>query len=182
MKGKIERFVWDDREVIMYLPPSYGQETDRYFPALLVQDGGYLFLESIEKIEQDTAEEKTEEIVFIGIKPFDRDTEYTPWKMEGPDGESFGGGNAEEYLEMLTSRLLPHLRRHYRISNDRTDTGTAGASFGGLVSLYSLFAKHNYFGKYCLISPSLWYEGFIEYIEQHLPIEQKTKEIGRAHV
>ncbi len=90
-------------------------------------------------------------------------------------GNCYGHGKADTYLEMLTTELLPFLRRNYRVSNQDADIGIAGASFGGLVSFYTLFKNSEYFSNFCLLSPSLWYENFIHFIEQQQDIKHEIK-------
>lgn len=173
--GQIEKFSWHERELTIYLPPSYQRKKSKQYPAVIVQDGGYLFLESVQEIEKNIHDQITEEIIFVGITPLDRDQEYTPWKMEDSAGNCYGGGKADAYMTMLVQELLPFLRRNYRISHQKTDIGMAGASFGALVSLYALFKESEYFSKFCLLSPSLWYENIIHFVEQQPNLEHETK-------
>lgn len=173
--GIVEKRMWEDRELMIYLPPSYNKYDDTQYPALLVQDRGYLFLDSLSTIENDIKERKIEKVIFIGIPSNHRDEEYTPWKMINKQGEVLGGGHADTYLDLVVDELLPFLRKHYRLSNEKSNIGMAGASFGGLVSLYGLLTKPNSFGKFCVLSPSLWYANFISYIEQNPKIDGETK-------
>ena len=57
------------------------------------------------------------------------------------NGDIEYGGQADAYITWVADAVIPYLRKCFRISQDRKDIGIAGASFGGLVSLYALF-KH----------------------------------------
>lgn len=53
------------------------------------------------------------------------------------------------------------------------DISIAGASLGGLVVLYALFKKPDTFGTYILISPSIWYPGFLTFMKKQPIIKEE---------
>ncbi|MCG7339026.1 alpha/beta hydrolase [Staphylococcus sp. ACRSN] len=149
-------------ELKIKLPKSYFNNSTRNYPLLIVQDGDYLF------------KDIDAEVIFVGVMPHDRTSEYTPWPVSVAD--VMYKGEADVYLEWLTHSLIPYLKKCFNISQKREDIGIAGASFGGLVSLYALFKHNDIFGKYILISPSVWYPQFTSFMrhqaivnnEQHI--------------
>lgn len=149
------QFIWNEREVSILLPKNYFSSPDQRFPAVITQDGDYLYKRY--RVTQP-------DVIFIGLSPLDRDTEYTPWDAETDVGNYTG--EADTYLQMLTQDFIPFLVESYRI--DENDFGIAGGSFGALVSLYALLNYGDYFKRYILLSPSLWYPDFLDHIK-HSP-------------
>lgn len=153
-------FKLNNFDVTIQLPKSYYRQSKRVYPVLFVQDGDYLFKHI-----------KSKDVIFVGILSEDRGRDFTPWKAQ--IGERNNQGKASDYLSWLTEDLFPFLRQRYRISIKREDIGIAGASFGGLVSLYALYTRSDFFGGFMLISPSLWYPNFLEYMQQHARISEQ---------
>ncbi len=156
----IEKFQVNDYVITVQLPKSYFKCNNRYYPLLCVQDGDYLF------------KGRKKEVIFVGIESKDRANDFTPWQAS--IGSELNGGQADKYLTWLTEKLIPLLRDKYRVSNDNNDIGIAGASFGALVSLYALYTMPQKFGSYILISPSLWYPQFVEFMQNHNAINKEV--------
>ena len=160
MNKYIEKFQVNDYVITVQLPKSYFKCNNRYYPLLCVQDGDYLF------------KGRKKEVIFVGIESKDRANDFTPWQAS--IGSELNGGQADKYLTWLTEKLIPLLRDKYRVSNDNNDIGIAGASFGALVSLYALYTMPQKFGSYILISPSLWYPQFVEFMQNHNAINKEV--------
>ncbi|WP_247740804.1 alpha/beta hydrolase-fold protein [Cohnella sp. LGH] len=77
-------------------------------------------------------------LIFIGIVPFDRDDEYTPFAAPNvfEPGRLFGG-NATQYASYLAHTLKPYVDSRYRTLPDARNTGIMGFSLGGLISVYT---------------------------------------------
>jgi predicted alpha/beta superfamily hydrolase len=105
-------------------------------------------------------------VIFVGIEPNRRDHEYTPWPAAPlRDTESFEG-KGDLYLEFVTERVIPYVQKRYRITADAECTGITGGSLGALISLYAALQKPDCFGRFALMSASLWYENFLEYLSE----------------
>ncbi|WP_171630550.1 alpha/beta hydrolase [Paenibacillus plantarum] len=169
MQGNLDTLEFANRTIYVYTPASYKLDVARRFPSVIVQDGSYLFVDSMTALEADFASGVTEEVIFIGIEPQERNREYTPWRAENlvNDG-GFFEGEGDVYLKMVTEEIMPYVRTRYRILKDAAHTGITGASFGGLISLYAAFQKPAYFGRFALMSASLWYANFMDFVEQHV--------------
>ncbi|NQX58361.1 alpha/beta hydrolase [Paenibacillus qinlingensis] len=169
LQGTLDTLEFANRTIYIYTPPSYNKEESKHFPSVIVQDGNYLFLDSMNELEADFASGVTEEVIFIGIKPEERNREYTPWRADNlmNDG-GFYDGEGDVYLKMVTEDIMPYVRARYRIIEDAAQTGITGASFGGLISLYAAFQKPAYFGRFALMSASLWYENIMDFLKQHV--------------
>ncbi|KRE93366.1 hypothetical protein ASG89_07705 [Paenibacillus sp. Soil766] len=168
MQGALDTLAFANRTIYVYTPPSYSKEESSRFPSVIVQDGNYLFVDSMSALEADFASGVTEEVIFIGIEPLEHNREYTPWRADNlmNDG-GFYDGEGDVYLNMVTEGIMPYVRARYRIIEYAAQTGITGASFGGLISLYAAFQKPEFFGRFALMSSSLWYENIMDFVEQH---------------
>jgi len=151
-------FHFQQHEIKIKLPKNYFKTEGKSYPLVIVQDGDYLF-KNIEK-----------EVIFAGIVPKDRKQDYTPWYANVNDIEY--SGKADNYLTWIASELLPYLKKCFSISEEYKDIAIAGASFGGLVSLYALLTEQDVFGTFILISPSIWYPGFLKFMKNNEILKQ----------
>lgn len=101
--------------------------------------------------------------------PTNRNQDYSPWETV-VDGVHYKG-EADAYILWMTKHLLPYLRKCFNISQRNEDICIAGASLGGLLALYTLFKSPENFGSYILISPSVWYPGFVQFMKQQTVIK-----------
>lgn len=145
-------------EIRIKLPKNYFKTEGKSYPLVIVQDSDYLF------------KDVNKDVVFAGVVPNDRKQDYTPW-YTNVNGIEFDG-KADDYLVWITSELLPYLKKCFSISEEQKDIAIAGASLGGLVSLYGLLTKRHAFGSFILISPSIWYPGFLKFMRKHEILKQ----------
>ncbi len=167
----------NQRDILVYLPPSYDQSQNRY-PVLYMHDGYNLFDEATsftgewhvdETMEKLGAEENLEAIV-VGIPSMgpERLAEYSPFV-----DHLHGGGKGEAYLSFMVHTLKPLIDTAFRTLPDKEHTGISGSSMGGLISLYAFFRFPAVFGFAGVMSPSLWFanRAIFDYIE-HTPYQQ----------
>lgn len=152
------------RDVWVYYPASYFENTLATYPVLYMHDGQNLFDpalafggtewqvdETLERAEQDGS---IREVVVIGIgNTSDRIAEYTP--TTDPDYPDAGWG--ETYLRFITSELMPQVNAHLRVRTDAASTGILGSSLGGLISAYAGTTDGSIFGVVGVMSPSTWW-------------------------
>jgi enterochelin esterase-like enzyme len=159
--------LYEKRDLIVYLPPSYEAEPDRRYryPALYLQDGQNLFDHETSFIPGkywrvgETADElimtgAIEPLVIVGIYNTGarRIDEYTPI-----EDKRLGGGQADAYGQMLVEELKPFVDHHYRTLPGIQNCGLGGSSLGGLVSMYLALRYRGVFGKLAVMSPSVWW-------------------------
>lgn len=84
--------------------------------------------------------------------------------QKGPNQIQVQTGGADQFMEFLTSELLPFLQKDYRI--DSENKALFGASFGGLFALYTLFNSTDSFNKYFIESPSIHYSNEMIYKDE----------------
>jgi predicted alpha/beta superfamily hydrolase len=83
-----------------------------------------------------------------------RIAEYSPF--DDPEG---GTGRGSDYVNLLADTIKPLVDARFRTLPERTATGVAGSSMGGLISLFAYFARPDVFGVVAALSPSLWFAG-----------------------
>ena len=99
--------------------------------------------------------------------------DMTPWPAEGvfKKAKPFGG-HAAIFLDKLTNEIIPKAEKSLGIENaERT---IMGVSLSGLFAVWACF-NTNAFTNIISISGSLWYDGFVEWMEKQTPSPQLKK-------
>jgi predicted alpha/beta superfamily hydrolase len=164
-EGFRSRFLRNQRDLIVYLPPDYDDQPSRHFPVLYLHDGQNLFDPSTSFIpgmdwnvgqtaDQSITAGAVEPLIIVGIYNTGkaRIREYTPTHVP-----KLGGGRADRYARFLIEELKPFIGREYRALAGAEKTGIGGSSLGGLVSLYLGLKLPHVFGKLAALSPSVWW-------------------------
>lgn len=156
----------DDRRVWIYLPPGYDDQKDRRFPVLYMMDGQNVFDDATSFAGEWKVDETLEELIPAGrVAPLIvvavanggglRTREYTPWYSDERGDGGKGGAHLQEWIDTL----LPFIDAHYRTSGGPENTGLAGSSFGGLMTMFAAYTHADVFGKYGSFSPSIMWAG-----------------------
>jgi predicted alpha/beta superfamily hydrolase len=162
------RFLRNQRDLIVYTPPGYSDQSARRFPVLYLHDGQNLFDGATSFIPgQDwhvgqTADQcisagAVEPLIIVGMyNTKARVREYTPTHVP-----KLGGGRADRYAKFLIEEVKPFVEREYRTLPGAQYTGIGGSSLGGLVSLYLGLKHRTSFGKIAALSPSVWWNQLV---------------------
>jgi hypothetical protein len=104
-------------------------------------------------------------IVVIG--DVDWNDDLTPWPAEGVfrKAKPFGG-HAALFLDKLTHEIIPDAEKQLDI--EEAERTILGVSLSGLFAVWSMFETDT-FTNVISISGSLWYDGFVGWIEQQMP-------------
>lgn len=164
-KGTLNH-IYVERDIWIYLSPHYDRSLQHYPVFYLQDDIGLIDPElddTLEKIEAAL----DPGVLFVCISQADRKGEYSPWPSSN-FAEQYGhfSGDGEKYLEYIVNKLKPYVDHTFRTLPDRNNTGIAGASLGGLISLYAGIKYNQVFSKVIGISPSAWFEDFIPFAEK----------------
>lgn len=158
------RFLRNQRDLIVYLPPGYEEQGWRHFPVLYLHDGQNLFDGSTSFIPGmdwhvgQTADHfihtgQVEPLIIVGMyNTKARIREYTPTQVP-----KLGGGRADRYAKFLIDEVKPFVDHEYRTLSGANHTGIGGSSLGGLVSLYLGLKHARIFGRIAALSPSVWW-------------------------
>lgn len=98
----------------------------------------------------------------------DWERDYTPWPAPGLPGREAFTGAAGAYLRFLTETVRPTLLSAYPVHREAAYHTVAGYSLGGLFALWALF-QTDAFGAAASLSGSLWYDGWTDFLETHVP-------------
>jgi predicted alpha/beta superfamily hydrolase len=152
------------RKVWIYLPPDYAASDKRY-PVLYMHDGQNVFDDSTSFAGEWGVDEALDSLHAAGdhgaiVVAVDngaqrRLDEYSPWR----NARMSMGGEGDGYVDFLANTLKPYIDRHYRTRPGREDTGVAGSSMGGMISLYAALKHPNVFGRAGVFSPAFWFAG-----------------------
>ena len=166
----------NERDLYVYLPPSYGK-SDRRYPVLYMHDGQNLFDRATSFGEEWEVDQTLEaasadglEAIVVGIPNTPgRLDEYSPWHDRRHDA----GGKGQAYLDFVVDTVKPIVDRDFRTLSGRESTGIAGSSMGGLISLYAFFRRPDVFGFTGVMSPALWFAGHsvFPFLEKHRKVE-----------
>lgn len=155
----------NNRDIYVYLPPSYDTETDKRYPVLYMHDGQYLFKPSentggswdVHKAaDRLITEGRMKEIIIVGIPNMgsERGSEYAHHEIA-----FIRDLNAEAkgllYEDFLINDLKPYIDLNFRTLTDSSNTALMGSSMGGLVTYNIGFRNPDIFGKLGILSPFL---------------------------
>lgn len=146
------------RDILVYLPPSYGTTTRRY-PVIYMQDGQNLFDEATSYAGEWQVDETMELLSQVGIEAIvvgipnrgvERLDEYSPYV-----DRARGGGKGDRYADFVVHTLKPRIDQDFR--TDREHCGIMGSSMGALISLYTFLRHPQVFGFVGAMSPAFWF-------------------------
>jgi predicted alpha/beta superfamily hydrolase len=158
------KFLRNQRDIVVYVPPDYDQQPERRYPVLYLHDGQNLFDAATAFNGQDWHVAQTadyaisaglmEPLIVVGLYNTGKTRlrEYTPTSVP-----RLGGGRADRYAKFLIEEVRPVVDRDYRTRQEASQTGIGGSSLGGLVSIYLGLKFSNVFGKIAALSPSVWW-------------------------
>ncbi|WP_400191369.1 alpha/beta hydrolase-fold protein [Hymenobacter sp. B81] len=163
------------RRVWVYVPNDYASSGRRY-PVLYLHDGQNVFDnctgfagewgvdETLSQLQQQGLDATGCIVVAVDNGGGERLNEYSPW-----NNPQYGGGQGDQYVEFLVQTLKPHIDQNFRTLPDRLNTGIAGSSMGGLISLYAAVKHPAVFGRAGIFSPAFWFaEAQLKaYLHQH---------------
>lgn len=175
ISGFYSQELQNQRNVYVYLPPSYFENQAKHYPVLYMHDGKNLFepskafggvaWEVDATIDQLVGQGRMREVIVVGIDNTSaRMSEYTPV----PD-PVYGGGNGENYLDFIEHELKPYIDANYRTLPGRDHTLIGGSSLGGLISFWAAWTRSDVFAAAVCMSSSFWWsdEFTIDEVESH---------------
>ena len=170
MKLRKEKSVINNKECIGFI-----SENTQY---LLIQPVDEHDIEVLDNEVEEIQKNTEKQFSLIAFKIEDWNNELSPW--EAPPAfrnKSFGSG-AKDTLEFIESRLIPTVKERYDFADD-VQVILGGYSLAGLFSLWSAY-KSNTFSGIAAASPSVWFNGWKEFMNNTIYLslgdtEEKTK-------
>ena len=153
----------NERDLIIYLPPSYHENPLKYYPVLYMHDAQNLFdpdtafggveWEVDETIDRLVRQGDMREVIVVGMaNTSKRMSESTP--MPDP---VYGGGNGDAYLDFVELEVMPYIESSHRVRTGPANTYIGGSSLGGLISFYAAWTRSGVFGAAICMSSSFWW-------------------------
>lgn len=139
------------------LPASYAKETARRYPVVYVTDG-YWDFEKLDAIRGALVFDKVApEFIIVGLGYAGENLDYgrlRAWELSPvPLGGSPTTGHAAEFLATIETEIIPFVEREYR--TDPAHRVLAGASLGGLFTLYAMYSKPDLFSAWVAVTPAV---------------------------
>lgn len=164
ISGFYSQRLQNQRNLYVYLPPSYFENPAKRYPVLYMHDGRNLFdparafggvaWEVDATIDQLVGQGRMREVIVVGIDNTSaRMSEYTP--VPDPD---YGGGNGEAYLDFIELELMPYIDASYRTLTGPENTLIGGSSLGGLISFWAGWTRSDVFSTAICMSSSFWWD------------------------
>jgi S-formylglutathione hydrolase FrmB len=144
-------FLGPSRNVEIWLPPVYDQDTSRRYPVLYMSDGQNLFDPrlsyggidwGVDSVVMDLVARKImPPIIVVGVwNSAQRFPEYSPWH------------DAPKYARFLIEELMPRVNKEFRTLTGPNHTAHMGSSMGGLLGFYLVTHHPEAFGSCACMS------------------------------
>lgn len=166
------------------LPASYAQNPDRRYPVVYVTDG-YWDFQKLDAIRGSlTFDKVVPEFIVVGLGYAGENLNHGQLRSWELSPVPFNGdpntGHAAEFLETIEKTIIPFIEREYRA--DTSHRVLAGASLGGLFTLYSMYSKPELFHGWIAVTPAvvLGNDWLLDYEKKFAEAGRTLK--GRLHV
>ncbi len=154
------KFFEEEREIRVFVPFSYTENTSEKYPAIYLFDGQFDALFDMTSGTMDFLAQMGElnEYIIIGIKTELRSREFTPMYTNDTTKTDWGDnevGRADLLEDFLEQEVFPLVKENYRVQPFRLGIGH---SLGGTFVLNALLSKPDMFQGVIAISPNLSYD------------------------
>jgi predicted alpha/beta superfamily hydrolase len=150
---KLKKEGLKDRDAIVWLPPGYESDIDKFYPVYYMHDGQNMFDPKTSAFgidwQMDEAADslikngEIEPMIIVGItSTTNRTKEFTP------------SDTAQIYMDFIVNDLKPLIDKTYRTRPEREFTITGGSSAGGTISFMLLWEWNEIFSKAICMSPA----------------------------
>lgn len=153
------------RNVRIYLPDGWERWEERY-PVLYMYDAQNLFFDHEASFGmswrlKDFLDHWDKKLIVVGLdcssEGYSRLQEYSPYHITLP-GIIDADGTGQALMDWMVRELKPYIDQRYPTIPFRECTAIAGASMGGLMSLYTVSRYNHLFSKAACLSSSFVFE------------------------
>ncbi|MCA9896857.1 MAG: esterase family protein [Ardenticatenaceae bacterium] len=146
----------NSREITVFLPPGYAQDTNRRYPTLYVNDGqDQEALQIRETLAKLCQRRQLPPIILVAV-PTNHDRLQEYGTAVCPNAQNLGT-KAGEYGRFLTTELIPAINQQFRTSQNPTHIGIFGVSLAGLSAFDIAWNWPDLFGVVGVMSGSFWW-------------------------
>lgn len=149
-----------DHELIIFLPDSYADSTDKHYPVLYFVDA-YWDMPLLNSIHGQLVWDRVlPELIMVGFSypgenpNYDelRTCDLTPTKI----ADNPNAGDGPKFLQFIEETVIPYIESNYRA--DKNERAISGSSLGGLFTLYAMYEKPQLFKRFISISPAVFWD------------------------
>ncbi len=148
----------EKRVLNIYLPEGYQQETDVSYPVIYLLDGSANedFIHIVGLVQFFRMQFNMPKTIVVGIANVDRKRDFTFPTTDAEQKKAYPttGGSAR-FIDFLEQEVQPFIQKKYRVTGAKT---IIGQSLGALLATEILLKKPELFDRYCIVSPSLWWD------------------------
>ena len=134
--------------------------------ALLIQPVDDYDSERLDSEVNAITERTSVPFVLVRFKVNDWNDDLSPWSHPAVFGNKEFAGQAENTLGIIKDKLLPGIIKEYGLEDVPVIIG--GYSLAALFALWCGYEDEN-FGGVAAASPSLWFTGWIDYVNERQP-------------
>lgn len=150
----------EERTLNIYLPPGYNEQDSVRYPVIYLLDGSvdedFIHMAGLVYFLGFPWLNLCPPSIVVGIANVDRKRDYTfPTTVEKDKKDFPTTGGSAAFIRYLGEEVIPYIRSRYKTNNTST---LIGQSFGGLLATEILFTHPDWFSKYLIVSPSLWWD------------------------
>lgn len=150
----------EERTLNIYLPPGYYEQDSVRYPVIYLLDGSvdedFIHMAGLVYFLGFPWLNLCPPSIVVGIANVDRKRDYTfPTTVEKDKKDFPTTGGSAAFIRYLGEEVIPYIRSRYKTNNTST---LIGQSFGGLLATEILFTHPDWFSKYLIVSPSLWWD------------------------
>lgn len=150
----------ENRQLNIYLPQSYTENTAQQYPVIYLLDGSkdedFIHISGLVQFGSFSWIGMIPESIVVGIANVDRRRDFTYPTRNKKDKKDFPTtGKSAEFIDFVEKELQPLIEKQYRTNTIKT---LIGQSLGGLVATEILFKRPHLFDNYIIVSPSLWWD------------------------
>jgi predicted alpha/beta superfamily hydrolase len=141
------------------LPPSYATQPNKKYPVVYVTDGYWDFQKMVAIRAVLMTDKVVPEFIIVGLGYAGERLDYHRLRLHDllpvQVRNSEETGHAAKFLETIESQIIPLVEREYRA--DPSYRVLAGASAGGLFTLYAMYAKPTLFNAWLAATPAIFF-------------------------
>jgi len=150
----------ENRVLNIYLPEGYDKNDSSSYPVVYLLDGSaeedFIHVVGLYQFNSFPWIDQVPKSIIVGISNIDRKRDFTfPSSSEEDKLLLPTSGGSKEFRDFLTLELQPFIQQKYRGKQGGT---LIGQSLGGLVVTEILLKSPEYFDRFIIISPSIWWD------------------------
>lgn len=150
----------EERTLNIYLPPGYNEQDSVRYPVIYLLDGSvdedFIHMAGLVYFLGFPWLNLCPPSIVVGIANVDRKRDFTfPTTVEKDKKDFPTTGGSAAFIRYLGEEVIPYIQSRYKTNSTST---LIGQSFGGLLATEVLFTHPDWFSKYLIVSPSLWWD------------------------